>query len=481
MSAISKPISDLSPADSRWQRFFWAGFIAILAGGIGFAIRGAILLQWAGQYGFTFTELGEISGYGLTGFGIVIIIFGLAARRMGCGGWLGAAFALHVISAVVTLGAGAAFAAGGKPAAFRCLSAGMFLFAAGNGLAEGAVYRLASSALEKERARYRNLLNVAWPAGMFLGALAAYCMAEGALSFKWQIQMSLFIIPVIGYGAFSLFGPNSTHRQHLDFKPRQARLLRRSFSISVLAALLGLQAMQGFVEFGTNTWLSNIAGQLLASPREGLLLFAYVSALMCALRMFSSALQRRISRNGILLVSCPVVALGLDFFSHTHSAAGCLLGATCYAAGVAFTWPLLISLAVERCPQQSVLVWSVMAAVGMLSAGMVGGPGIGYAQETHAVRKLLAEHPAVFQHYKAPEIDRVLKYYTPALDGAKVASLNDKNPPPPDKSIIAQAQRHGAEVALRMLAVIPVLQFILLLCLVAAEDKAGPAAAGLET
>jgi len=56
------------------KRLLWAGFMAILAAGVGFSIRAGILGQWGEQYGFTQTDLGRITGGGLTGFGIVILI-----------------------------------------------------------------------------------------------------------------------------------------------------------------------------------------------------------------------------------------------------------------------------------------------------------------------------------------------------------------------------------------------------------------------
>ena len=44
-----------SPGTANGQRLLWAGFMAILAAGVGFSIRGGILGQWAEQYGFTMT------------------------------------------------------------------------------------------------------------------------------------------------------------------------------------------------------------------------------------------------------------------------------------------------------------------------------------------------------------------------------------------------------------------------------------------
>src|ERR1700683_581180 len=89
------------------HRLLWAGFMAILAEGVGFAVRGGILGQWAKQYGFTMTEVGEITGGGWTGFGVIIVISSLVADKIGYGALMLSAFGCHVLSAVVTLAAGA--------------------------------------------------------------------------------------------------------------------------------------------------------------------------------------------------------------------------------------------------------------------------------------------------------------------------------------------------------------------------------------
>ena len=68
-----------TPAAPNAKRLLWAGFMAILAAGVGYSVRGGILGQWATQFGFTMTELGTITGGGLTGFGIVIILSSLIA------------------------------------------------------------------------------------------------------------------------------------------------------------------------------------------------------------------------------------------------------------------------------------------------------------------------------------------------------------------------------------------------------------------
>jgi len=84
-----------SPANA--QRLLWAGFMAILAAGVGFSIRAGILGQWAEQYGFTQTELGAITGGGLTGFGIIILLSSLIADRIGFGPLMFIAFGMHLV------------------------------------------------------------------------------------------------------------------------------------------------------------------------------------------------------------------------------------------------------------------------------------------------------------------------------------------------------------------------------------------------
>ena len=39
------------------KRLLWAGFLAIFAAGMGFGIRGGIFDNWAGEFGFTATQL----------------------------------------------------------------------------------------------------------------------------------------------------------------------------------------------------------------------------------------------------------------------------------------------------------------------------------------------------------------------------------------------------------------------------------------
>ncbi len=64
-------------------RLLWAGFMAILAAGIGFGIRGGILANWGSDFGFNASQLGDITGAGFTGFCFGIIIGGVVVDKIG--------------------------------------------------------------------------------------------------------------------------------------------------------------------------------------------------------------------------------------------------------------------------------------------------------------------------------------------------------------------------------------------------------------
>ena len=74
---------------------FWASFFTLIAAGMGFSIRGDIQAYWGREFGFTQTELGEITGMGLMGFGLTIIFFSFFADLVGYGKLMVVAFLLH--------------------------------------------------------------------------------------------------------------------------------------------------------------------------------------------------------------------------------------------------------------------------------------------------------------------------------------------------------------------------------------------------
>ncbi|MEZ6054582.1 MAG: MFS transporter [Planctomycetaceae bacterium] len=339
------------------KRLLWAGFMAILAAGVGFSVRGGILGQWAVEFGFTMTELGAITGGGLTGFGIIIIVTSLVADKIGYGKLMALAFVLHFISALITLAAPLAYTSSGKDAAFWCLTVGMFLFSVGNGLCEAVVNPLTAALFPKNKTHYLNILHAGWPAGLVVGGLASALMAatigdDGTVvkqAVDWKIQMSLFLIPVVFYGAM-LLGQKFPKSEAAAAGATMAEMIGTLFAPLMLVLLL-IHAMVGYVELGTDSWIAKITGSIMASPAKGLSLFVYTSTLMFLLRFVAGPIVHKISPLGLLCLSGVLGAIGLTMLGSASTVAACVIAATVYALGKTFLWPTMLAVVSERFPR----------------------------------------------------------------------------------------------------------------------------------
>lgn len=488
------------------KRLLWAGFMAILAAGVGYSVRGGILGQWAEQFGFTMTELGAITGGGLTGFGIVIIVSSLFADKVGYGKLMVAAFALHFISAVITLAAPAAFAAGGKAAAFNCLFWGMFIFAIGNGLCEAVVNPLTATLFPKNKAHYLNILHAGWPAGLVLGGLASAFMAgspadaatgkAAIAATDWKIQMSLFLIPVIAYGLM-LLGQKFPRSEASKAGITLGEMIGTVFAPLMLVLLL-IHALVGYVELGTDSWISKITGAIMGSPAAGLKLFVYTSLLMFCLRFVAGPIVHKISPLGLLLVSACLGATGLTLLGGASTVQACVIAATVYACGKTFLWPTMLAVASERFPKGGAVAIGMLGGVGMLSAGLLGGPAIGFKQDYNASANLQQTSKETYDRYKADNENSFFGYKTVGLDGAKVGVLGDegkeleragkllekegkkdenhaklaawwetaKNSAKTDKEPVDKAGVFGGQTALKLTAYVPMVMAVLYLLLI---------------
>jgi MFS family permease len=416
------------------KRLLWAGFMAILAAGVGYAVRGGILGQWAEQFGFTMTELGAITGGGLTGFGIVIIISSLLADKVGYGKLMVLAFLLHFVSAVITLAAPAAFASGGKAAAFNCLFWGMFIFAVGNGLCEAVVNPLTATLFPKDKSKYLNILHAGWPAGLVIGALASAFMAgspadaatgtAAVAAVDWKIQMSLFIIPVLAYG-FMLFGQKFPRSEAASAGVSLGEMLT-SIVGPLMLVLVIVQALVGYVELGTDSWISKITGSIMESPAAGLKLFVYTSLLMFAMRFVAGPIVHKTSPLGLLLISAILGATGLTLLGGATTVTACIIAATVYACGKTFLWPTMLAVVSERFPKGGAVAIGLVGGVGMLSAGLLGGPAIGFKQDYNASANLQQTSKETYDRYKAENENTFFGYKTVGLDGSKVGVLEDE-------------------------------------------------------
>ncbi len=506
---MSAKTEGIAPNSSR---LLWAGFMAILAAGVGFAIRGGIFDNWGAEFGFTATQLGAIGGAGFTGFCFGIIIGGVVCDKIGYGKLVVAAFVLHVASFAVTMLAT-------TPAnAYQMLTIGMFIFAFANGTLEAVANPLVATLFPNNRTHYLNILHASWPLGMIFGAAAGWVL-DDKLEVHWKTQLALYLIPTAIYGlmflgqkmpkseaaekgstlgemfkdvgvlgglvvcylltlfisgnlgvpsgdAFVIGGalllvvgvisrrlqkPAIESYAALGVCVLIAFYVQSAFKLSptggmaiaiALACGLGTvmkwtmgsfllfflfitHAMVGAVELGTDGWIQNITGNLFTSE-QGKALFLWTSLIMFSLRFCAHFIEKtlKISPVGLLLICSVLAVIGLRLSSGMQTFGMALVALGIYAVGKTFFWPTMLGVASDRFPRTGAVAISIMGGIGMLSAGLIGGPGLGYAKDRFSAEALKTADEATYEQVKAANPSKFLMFGdVNAIDGKKLGDV----------------------------------------------------------
>src|SRR5262249_43365289 len=186
----------------------------------------------------------------------------------------------------------------------------------------------------------------------------------------WMVQMTLFLVPVLLYGAL-LVGQRVPRSEAQEAGVSMSTMLVQ-FVSPILLLLLFIHALVGYVELGTDSWIGKITGQIMGEGALGRLFFVYTSALMFTLRFFAGPLERVLTPLG-LLFACAVIACGgLVLVGNAEGVLMCLLAVTVYGLGKTFFWPTMLAVASERFPRGGAMVLGAIGGVGMLSAGLLG-------------------------------------------------------------------------------------------------------------
>ena len=463
---------------------FWASFATLIAAGIGFSVRGAILKDWGQQFGFTQSELGAITGGGLVGFGLAIIFFSFFADLFGYGKLMLVAFLLHASSAVVTFAATPVYGMYGRDGAFYCLNAGMWLFALGNGTCEAVINPLTATLFPRNKTHWLNILHAGWPLGLILGAVIVLGFGQVGGPIRWEVKLGIFLIPVVLYGLMMFNRPfprseATTAGIPLTNMMRQVGMLGFTLAAAfiglaladllptllkapswlgwvaaaaiwaafafytnfapghwLIAFLYLLHALIGYVELGTDSWITNITERVLDNQTTALLAFIWTNALMFTLRFFAGPIVEKINPIGLLFASAALGTAGLALLGlpFTDSVWPWIGAVTVYGIGKTFYWPTMLGVISERFPKGGALALGLSGGIGMMSAGLLGGPGIGYKQDYFAVEKLTETSKPTYERYKAaqpsgfPLVTAALPNTAPpvaGLDNSKLKVFDD--------------------------------------------------------
>src|SRR5207237_5734396 len=122
---------------------------------------------------------------------------------------------------------------------------------------------------------------------------------------------------------------------------------------------------------------------------------------MFSLRFCADFIEKRIGLSPVgILVSCAIMAcIGLNFVSGIATFAGAMLALAVYAIGKTFFWPTMLAVASDRFPRTGAIAISCMGGIGIMSAGLIGSTGLGYAKDRFAGVELKKMNPAVHEQY----------------------------------------------------------------------------------
>jgi MFS family permease len=415
---------DISNSFSNMM-LFWASFFTLIAAGMGFAIRGDIIGDWGRQFGFTQTELGLITGQGLAAFGFTIILFSFFSDLLGYGVLMVIAFLLHALSIVLTLAAPFAFQHYGKDGAYWCLWAGAWAFSFGNGTCEAVINPLTASLFPRNKTHWLNILHAGWPGGLVLGALVSLGLNQLATPVGWEIRWGIVFAPMLLYGVMMLGRRFPKSEAHVSGVSLGSMIL--TMLSPILLFLFLIHAMVGYVELGTDSWIQNITNTVLKNKTMALVAFIWTNVLMFTLRFFAGPIVHKISPVGLLFGSAVLGTAGLALLGlpMTDTAVLWMVAVTIYGIGKTFYWPTMLGVISERYPRGGALALGISGGIGMISAGFLGGPVIGYQQDYAASAALKTESAPAYDRYKSSEESAPLPMLpkVAGLDNAKLGVL----------------------------------------------------------
>jgi len=121
--------------------------------------------------------------------------------------------------------------------------------------------------------------------------------------------------------------------------------------------------------------------------------------------------------------------VGLNLASGIATLGGGFLAQSVYGIGKTFFWPTMLAVASDRFPRTGAVAISIMGGVGMMSFGVFGSPGLGYAKDRFAAEALRTTDATVFEEYKGEKPSKFLPFIfgeaTP-IDPKKLGAVQQK-------------------------------------------------------
>ena len=494
MSTEAAMTAGAVPASAEARKTFAVCFAALVATSFCFILRAFSIGDWGKEFDLSQTQMGELAGVGLWPFAISIVLLSLIIDKIGFKMTLWFAAACHVLGLVLILQANG----------YWSLYWGTFVLSLGNGAVEAGINPLIAREFRHDKTTWLNRLHAGWPAGFVLGGILAMMFPAGM---GWRYQMGLILIPVITYIIMLIpraFPPSErvsagvTYREMLAEAGAISALVVAFMMVSELARVFGwgdglkwglIAAMTigygvwsrsagkplfivmilvmiplAITELGTDSWITELLTPAMTDlgVNAGWVL-VYAMTIVMVLRLFAGPIVHRFSPLGLLAISALVAVVGLWLLSDASSAIAIVIAATVYSFGKAFFWPTSLGVVAEQSPKGGAITLNVVAGIGMLGAGVIGGPLIGQVLDRQMVNGVAAydakNNTALVETLKTDRTG-IFGAYT-AIDPSKRAALGGD-----EKAAVDAADRESKHDALRTIAILPMIMFVVYLGLI---------------
>jgi len=337
-------------AEINKNKLFIASCLALTVTAMTFAIRAGILGQLSQDFSLSDTELGWINAMAFLGFPIATMFGGLLYNFLGAKKLVLIAFVGHILGLVLTMSA----------EGFWTLLISSFFIGFANGAVEAGCNPLIADMYHKNKTTMLNRFHVWFPGGIVIGALISKTMTD--MSFGWQAQIAIMLIPTVIYGYLIL---SQKFPISENIETSTGTNIKALFSplFLFMAFCMTLTATS---ELGTQQWIERILGASGASP---MLMMAMITGVMAVGRYFAGPIINKFNPAGVLLYSAIVTTLGIYSMS---IATGNMVyvSALLFALGVTYFWPTMIGFVAENIPQSGALGMSMLGGAGMFAVSM---------------------------------------------------------------------------------------------------------------
>jgi hypothetical protein len=107
-----------------------------------------------------------------------------------------------------------------------------------------------------------------------------------------------------------------------------------------------------------------------------------------------------------------------------------------------------------------------MGGIGMMSAGLIGSPGLGYAKDRFAGEELEKANPGLYAEYKAAQPSQWLVFgEVHGIDSAKLGAAQTSTNKTEEQNAVLAANMKGDRKTLRADSVIPIVMALIYLAM----------------